>query len=617
MLLISLLFSVLYGFCNGDQSFKVDLDGRQFLLDGKPFRYMSGEIHYFRIHPDQWEDRLKRVRALGFNAIQYYIPWNYHQPDSEDTAIFSGSRNFTRFSEIAMKLGMYTLLRTGPYICAEWENGGLPWWLLNKSPNIILRSSDPRYIVPLQKWFDKLLPIVQPMMRKNGGPVLMIQVENEYGSYLTCDSTYLGWIRDALWRGLGNDTQLYTTDPPEDITCGVVDGVYATVDFGPSKDLENAFKVQMQYTGGKGPYVNSEFYPGWFSLWGDKKRPNLPTLQETLDYVVKMYQMGASFSVYMIHGGTNFGFWNGAEYNGALITSYDYFAPITEAGDITSTYLGIRGYLKSLPDWPTPPLDIPKNNTKMAYGKIGVKRVSSLLELATTCRSAPFPLSFEQLQHGFGFVAYKTTLPKCGGKLEAKLVSDRGDVFVDGNYIDTYKFLYNDVELPTANCQAGSVLTILVENQGRINFETGIYPKGLLWNVSLDDTDLPGPWDNCPIQMDEAFHATIQKLAENIVVRDDPNDPALHGIFTGQFTVDTVADTFIDASTWGKGVLFVNGQNMGRYWSEGPQETLYVPAPILQKGVNTLTLVELDSKHYGCSSGCNIESVGDAKWNWE
>ncbi|CAJ0940017.1 unnamed protein product, partial [Mesorhabditis belari] len=590
-------------------SFKVDPIGKQFLLDGKPFRYISGEIHYFRIHPDQWEDRLKRVRALGFNAIQYYVPWNFHQPDNEQTAIFDGIRNFTRFSEIAINLGMYSILRVGPYICAEWENGGLPWWLLNKSNDIVLRSSDPRYLNSVALWFTKLLPIIQPMMRQNGGPVLMVQVENEYGSYFTCDTIYMQWLRDSLLRGLGSDTQLFTTDPPENIKCGVVDGVYPTVDFGPSKDLENAFKVQLNYTQGKGPLVNSEFYPGWFSVWGDKKKPNLPTTQETLDYVIGMYEKNASFSVYMIHGGTNFAFWNGAEYAGPLITSYDYFAPISESGDIMPIALAIRSYLKTQKDWPNQPQNIPANNARKSYGSISLQKVSQLNEFPSNCPQSDSPQSFEKLGHGFGFVAYTATLPQCnGGKLNAQRVSDRGDVFVDGKYIDTLQFSHSTIQIPTTNCKSGAKLTILVENTGRINFETGNYPKGLLSDVNIDGTTING-WMNCPIQMSEQIQASGTN--ETPV----PNDPSLQGVYSGTFQVDTPIDTWIDASKWGKGILFINGLNMGRYWTKGPQLTLYVPAPVLKVGTNTLTIVELDS-NYVCSSNCKIDSVDAPKWTW-
>ncbi|KHJ96008.1 beta-galactosidase domain protein [Oesophagostomum dentatum] len=355
--------------CKHCSSFVVDYPNDRFLLDGKPFRYISGSIHYFRVHPKYWKDRLYRIRALGFNAIQYYIPWNFHEV-YEGQFDFSGWRNFSEFSLIAKELGLYTLLRIGPYTCGEWENGGFPWWLLNKE-DCHPRTSSKGYLKEVEQFYNVLLPVIKPLLRQNGGPVLMLQIENEYGSTSFCDRVYTNWLRDIVRRHLGNDTVIYTTDGGSEayLKCGAVPGTYPTVDFGPTSDenIKKAFEDQRKFMpGGRGPIANSEFYPGWFVLWGAKTahEPSADAIVKSAKY---MYSLGASFNFYMIHGGTNFAFWNGASSDAPDITSYDYFAPISEAGDVNEKYLAIRKWIKSIPDWKNKPYDVPANNKSAEF----------------------------------------------------------------------------------------------------------------------------------------------------------------------------------------------------------------------------------------------------------
>ncbi|EPB69728.1 glycosyl hydrolase family 35 [Ancylostoma ceylanicum] len=493
---------------------------------------------------------LQRVRALGFNAIQYYIPWNFHEV-YEGEYDFSGMRNFTEFSRIAYDLGMYTLIRVGPYICAEWENGGLPWWLLKKNISM-MRTSEQRFKEEVSKWFSVLLPIVKPMLRQNNGPVLMVQVENEYGSY---EGGYTAWLRDLFKSHLGEETVLYTTDGGSNslLKCGTVPDTLTTVDFGPTaeKKINSSFADQRKYLPN-----------GWIVLWGQKSA-SLPSPGEVVNSAKYMYNLGANINFYMIHGGTNFGFWNGGETNAPCITSYDYFAPISEAGDVTPKYLGIRSWIKSIPDWKTQPLDVPQNNPlvpirllvfshplmtdccrKKAFGNVKMVPVDDLTQPPNrrNCISSPSPMSFEQINQPFGFVLYTrgTFMHSYNGK-------SRRSVDLD-------------------DCNPGDVLTIFVENQGRQTYETINDYKGILSDVELDKNVLHG-WTQCKLDIIHDYADTSSSNAQGA---------GKYGVYHGTFKVDVPTDTFLNTTGWGKGVAVINGNNLGRYWAtEGPQVNRY------------------------------------------
>ncbi|KAK5971721.1 Beta-galactosidase [Trichostrongylus colubriformis] len=431
--------------------------------------------------------RLQRVRALGFNAIQYFIPWNFHEI-YEGKYNFSGMHNFTEFSRIAYGLGMYSLVRVGPYVCGEWENGGLPWWLLTK--NITnMRTSDNEFKKAVEKWYSVLLPLIKPLMRHNGGPVLMLQAENEYGGYKACDRDYTQWLRDRLLHYVGDESVLYTTDSNSlsMLKCGSIPYTLTTVDFGPSSDesINNSFILQRKFLpNGHGPLVNSEFYPGWFVLWGQKEA-DLPSPDKMVKSAKYMYNMGANINFYMIHGGTNFGFWSGAEEKAPCITSYDYFAPISEAGDVTPKYLAIRTWIKSLSDWRTPPLDVPSNNPKKAFGVVEMKPVDSLSRPPNeqNCITSSSPMSFEKIGQPFGFVLYTREMNTCGFSLNITLLKDFGYVYLNKNHLGTFINSFNGHSVRSVDlkgCTSGSTLQILVENQGRQTYETiNDYKEGL------------------------------------------------------------------------------------------------------------------------------------------
>uniref|UniRef100_A0A183BI37 Cystathionine gamma-lyase n=1 Tax=Globodera pallida TaxID=36090 RepID=A0A183BI37_GLOPA len=365
----------------------INQQNKKTLRDGQPFRYISGEMHYFRIHPSLWQDRLWRYRAAGLNAVQLYIPWNFHEPTPAKFN-FADDRNVSKFIRMAQKNELNVLIRLGPYICAEFEFGGLPWWLIKYQADIVLRSSNQLYLHFLRRWYDALLPMLKPLLYKNGGPILMLQIENEYGS-VACDHKYMRWLRDLTREKLGDDVVLYTTDGPSDgmLRCGPIEHTLTTVDFGvPSSNIERNieayFALQQKYSagGGGGPRVNSEFYTVWFSMWGDKSMVHQQTgpVIESMDV---MWRMNASFSILMFHGGTSFGFWSGKETSGPvgwrisnlkidkksqkIVTSYDFGAPIGEEGAITPLYQAIRDWIGRRPaaEWPSRPMALPANRT--------------------------------------------------------------------------------------------------------------------------------------------------------------------------------------------------------------------------------------------------------------
>lgn len=603
-------------------SFLVDEPNRQFLLDGLPFRYISGSIHYFRIPRERWDERLQKVRALGFNAIQYYIPWNAHELE-EGNHDFSGALDFAEFSSLAFhKYNLWTILRIGPYVCGEWENGGLPAWLLTKNVTK-QRSSDPVFTREVEKWFETLLPRVKPLLRKNGGPVLMLQIENEYGSYDACDKQYLRFLRDLTRANVGDDVLLFTTDGSGEnlLKCGTVEGVLPTIDFGPTnntKEIQSNFDLQRKYAP-NAPLVNSEYYPGWLVLWG-QKRQDLPSPQTIINGAQSMYSLGASINFYMIHGGTNFGFWNGAEVEAPCITSYDYDAPISEAGHITTKYLEIRKWVKGLKDWSTPPLDVPGNSPKARFGKIKMRlahsaeKLNSFIDMGEfsepgDCVDSEKPMSFEALKHPLGLVAYQAKITTCGN-LTIPSFGDFIYVYLNGKYIDTLTRRYYNVSSHSVmldGCQNDGEdrLFLLTENQGRKTFETINDRKGILSEVFINNNPIRF-WTQCGIKLPlqnahNYYYRKAKKTTQRKFVPNNNNQK--QGVFVGVLAVDALADTWLDTTGWGKGIAVVNGRNIGRYWpTEGPQMTLYVPAEFLKIGENLVMMVELEGAGEACTS---------------
>ncbi|XP_008934137.1 PREDICTED: beta-galactosidase [Merops nubicus] len=602
------------------RSFGIDYDRGCFVKDGRPFRYISGSIHYSRVPRFYWKDRLVKMKMAGLDAIQTYVPWNYHelQPGTYD---FSGDKDLEYFLELANETGLLVILRAGPYICAEWDMGGLPAWLLEKT-SIVLRSSDSDYLAAVEKWMGVLLPKMRPHLYENGGPIIMVQVENEYGSYFACDYDYLRSLLKLFRQHLGDEVVLFTTDGASQfhLRCGALQGLYATVDFAPGGNVTAAFLAQRS-SEPSGPLVNSEFYTGWLDHWGHRHSVvPTETIAKTLNEILAR---GANVNLYMFIGGTNFGYWNGA--NMPYMpqpTSYDYDAPLSEAGDLTEKYFALReviGMYKQLPEGLIPP-----TTPKFAYGRVRLEKVGTVVEVLNRLSSAgpvksTYPLTFVQLKQYFGFVLYRTTLPKnCTEPTQLSApfngVHDRAYVSVDGvpqGVLEREKTLMINI-----TGKAGANLDILVENMGRVNF--GRYNndfKGLVSNLTLGE-DILVEWEIYPLDIDGAVkHGINGYLEEPERSVDNPLGYEAPAFYIGTLSIpegipDLPQDTYVSFPGWTKGQIWINGFNLGRYWpARGPQLTLFVPQNILVSSVpNNITVLELEGSP--CSTqACEIEFV--------
>ncbi|GAA0674550.1 beta-galactosidase [Kitasatospora atroaurantiaca] len=551
-----------------------------FRLDDRPFRIISGGLHYFRVHPQQWADRLRKARLMGLNTVETYVPWNLHEPRRGEFRMEAGL-DLPRFVELAAAEGLYVLLRPGPYICGEWEGGGLPSWLLAED-DIELRSSDPRYLAAVDGYFEALLPPLLPFLGTRGGPVLAVQLENEYGAYGK-DAGYLGHLAEQL-RHHGVDVPLFTSDQPADLAAGGLDGVLRTANFGSRVGPSLA---ELRRHQPNGPLMCSEFWIGWFDRWGGVHASR--SAADAAASLDELLAAGASVNFYMFHGGTNFGFTNGANDKGTYrptVTSYDYDSPLDESGDPSAKYTAFRDVIAKyapVPDEPTPSA-VPK----LDLGKVELAESAGLFAhagLLGCAVRAERPLSMEQLGQSFGFVQYESELPVAGpAVLRVAAVRDRAQVFVDGQPVGVLERENHEHAIAFSVPRASATLTVLVENQGRVNYGPGIHDrKGLLGEVTLNGAALNG-WRCRPLPLDSLdglpFTATTAA----------PVGPAFH---RGVFEVDRPADTFLALDGWTKGSAWINGFPLGRYWSRGPQRTLYVPAPVLHPGRNEIVVLEL------------------------
>lgn len=556
-----------------------------FALDGEPFRIISGAMHYFRVHPDQWADRLRKARLMGLNTVETYVPWNLHQP-RPGTLDLDGLLDLPRYLRLAQEEGLYVLLRPGPYICAEWDGGGLPAWLTSDR-DIRLRSSDPRFTEAIDGYFDLLLPALVPFMAAAGGPVIAVQVENEYGAYGN-DAAYLKHLEQGL-RSRGVGELLFTCDQadPAHLAAGSIPGVLATGTFG-GKIEQSLERLRAHQT--RGPLMCTEFWVGWFDHWGEPH--HVRSADDAAASLETLLASGASVNIYMFHGGTNFGFTNGANHEhtyNPVVTSYDYDAPLAESGEPGLKYHAFREVIAR--HAPLPAGQIPGPAPRLPLTTVTLDRRTPLLdragELGVPVHTRE-PLTMEALGLRAGFVLYRTTLPAAGdGVLHfSGGVGDRAQVFVDGAPAGVLEREHRQESLTVRVPRAGARLDVLVENMGGVNYGPRIGDdKGLLGPVSFGGAAL-GEWDCYPMALDD-----LTPLAAA------PHDAAQAGpaFHHGTFEVETPADTFLALPGWTKGQAWMNGFNLGRYWSRGPQRTLYVPAPVLRPGANELVLLELDA----------------------
>ncbi|XP_072366055.1 beta-galactosidase [Scyliorhinus torazame] len=621
-LLLALTFCSLFSPSSTGRTFRVDYDNDCFQKDGAEFRYISGSIHYSRVPRYYWKDRLMKMYMAGLNAIQTYVPWNYHEtiPGKYD---FTGDRDLESFLKLCSDVGLLVILRAGPFICGEWDMGGLPAWLLQKK-TIRLRSSDPDYLQLVDRWMHVLLPKIKPFLYQNNGPIIAVQVENEYGSYFACDYDYLRHLRKLFQYYLGDEVVLFTTDGAAEanLKCGSLQGLYATVDFGPGGDVTKSFKVQ-RYAEPHGPMVNSEFYTGWLDHWGQKHAVvKKEIVAKSLDEILAL---GANVNMYMFEGGTNFGYWNGANSPyWPQPTSYDYDAPLSEAGDPTDKYFSIReviGKYRRLPAGPVLPA-----TPKFAYGLIQVKKLQSVAELVNLLSfSGPvksvYPLTFVEMKQYFGYMLYRNTLPvNCTERTPLASpqngIHDRAYVVVDGVFQGILE--RNKVNTINITGQVGSTLDILVENMGRINFGGGIHdPKGLVTNLTLASNILTG-WTIYSLNIDEAVASGYLTKLQNTQRPTPPAEANVPSFYLGTFMIpngipDLPQDTYLKFPGWSKGQVWINGFNLGRYWpTRGPQITLYVPAHILStSAANNITVLELEEAPCGgaLNSSCAVQFV--------
>ena len=561
-----------------------EIKNDSFYLEGKPFQVISGSIHYFRVVPEYWMDRLLKLKAMGCNTVETYIPWNYHEPKKGEFD-FSGLKDVEKFIRTAQEVGLWVILRPSPYICAEWEFGGLPAWLL-KEDGIRLRCYDERYIKHVMDYYDVLIPKLAALQCTKGGPVIMMQVENEYGSYGD-DKQYLTALRDGM-KERGVDVPLVTSDGPEHdmLICGHVDGVFQTGNFG--SNAKGNFKVLDDF--GISPKMCMEFWCGWFDAWnnGGHKTTSPEKVAEEFEYMLD----NGNVNIYMFHGGTSFGLMNGANYYDFLtpdVTSYDYDAPLTEDGRITEKYRLMQAAIKARMD--IPEVDIPEIPVK-AYG---AAKPASAADLLASAKKLPSvhnvtPVSMERLGQDYGYILYHTELVNEDEirKIQLTNANDRAHIYLDGVRILT---LY-DRELLTAYefetpvpVRPGASLDILVENLGRVNYSYKIemQRKGIDGAVVINN-HLRYGWDITCID---------EKAMREMCACGEKTGGA-PGVYDYEFEVDDPADTFLDMSAWGKGVVFLNGFTLGRFWNVGPQKRLYIPAPLLKAGKNTLRIIETE-----------------------
>jgi len=564
---------------SGGTSFQVS--GGEFLLDGKPFQMMSGELHPQRIPREYWKTRLAQVRAMGLNTVSLYVFWNALE-SQQGVWDFTGSNDIAAFIREAQAAGLYVFLRPGPYACAEWDFGGLPAWLL-RIPDIKVRCRDNRYMAAVRDYVRMLAANIRDLQISNGGPVLLLQIENEYGSYGN-DREYLSQLA-SLWRSEGITVPFSTADgaTPAMLEAGTLPGAAIGLDPGTEpKHFAEARKISNDV-----PVFCSELYPGWLTHWGEPwAKGDSAEFLRSLRWLVDNRK---SFSLYVAHGGTNFGFTAGANYSDhyePTMTSYDYDAPISESGELRPLYYAIRNLLAKHQDaeLPAPPAVAPA----IAVAPVRFEARALLFDsLPPPVRSAQ-PRPMEMLGQTSGFVLYATTLVgHRSGTLAVTDLHDYATVFVDGRYVGAMDRRLNQqsLEIPAATPPA-SRLEILVEAMGRINYGQRLVDrKGITDRVTLNGMTLMN-WEMTPLPMGSS---DLGRLS----FRPGPAPARPSVFFRGTFDIPATGDTFLDLSGWEKGVVWVNGKNLGRYWKIGPQQRLFLPGAWLRIGRNEIIVFDL------------------------
>lgn len=562
----------------------------QFWLEGKPLRIISGAIHYFRTVPEHWRDRLIKLKACGFNTVETYVAWNVHEP-TPGKYDFEGIADVEGFIRLAGELGLHVIVRPSPYICAEWEFGGLPAWLLADS-DMRLRCFHKPFLDRVDAYYDVLLPKFKPLLSTNGGPIIAMQIENEYGSYGN-DAAYLDYLRQGMIRR-GIDVLLFTSDGPTDFMLqgGSVPGVVATANFGSR--VAESFQKLGEYEK-NAPMMCMEFWNGWFDHWGEHHHTR--SAEDVARLLDEMLQANASVNFYMFHGGTNFGFYSGANSPARdryqpTITSYDYDVLLSEAGEPTEKFYAVRDVLAR--HGFSTNTELPASAPKRAYGVIRSQEQADLLgqlDALSQPIASVYPQPMEKFGQNFGFIYYETFVPgpREGQPLHLQEVADRALVFINDRYTATID-RGNPGEPPVVSTpKEGMKLGILVENMGRINYGPYMLDrKGITEGVRLGNPFLFN-WTVRTLPLGELSGLDF-KAAEGEVEASGERNPTFHRAL---LETDEPADTYLHLPGWTKGVVWVNGFNIGTYWNKGPQQSLYIPGPLLQAGSNEIVVLEL------------------------
>ena len=565
-----------------------------FLLNGQPFVVKAAELHYPRIPRPYWEHRIRMCKALGMNTICLYVFWNIHEP-KEGSFDFTGQNDVAEFCRLCQKNGMYVIVRPGPYVCAEWEMGGLPWWLLKKK-DIRLREADPYFMERVRLFEHQVGQQLAPLTIQNGGPIIMVQVENEYGSYGE-DKQYVSQIRDIVRESGFDRVTLFQCDWASNFTRNGLDDLVWTMNFGTGANIDEQFRLLGELRP-DAPLMCSEFWSGWFDKWGAHHETR--TARDMVAGIDEMLSKGISFSLYMTHGGTSFGHWAGANSPGFQpdVTSYDYDAPINEYGLATPKFHELRQTMqkynngKRLPDIPKSPMPT------VSVPQFHFTEFAPLTQGIDSTFESRSPLTFEEMDMGFGSAVYSTMLPPIE---EASML--RGDfhdfaqVFVGGQYIGKIDRVKNERSLPLPALPSGGKLTIVVEGMGRINFGRAIKDhKGIVGEVTVSTEH-----DGCELQLTPR-HWTCSTIADDyataIAALKAPqgsmsSTSRAAGYYRGHFRLSKVGDTFLNMEAFGKGQVYVNGHALGRFWSIGPQQTLYVPGCWLKRGNNEVVVLDV------------------------
>jgi beta-galactosidase len=573
-------------------------DGK-FLHNGKAVQIHSGEIHYARIPKEYWQHRLRMVKAMGLNTIATYVFWNYHNTAPGVWDFQSENRNLTEFIKLAQQEGLFVILRPGPYACAEWEFGGYPWWLV-KNKDLVIRANNKAFLDSCHQYINKLAGQVKSLQITQGGPIIMVQVENEFGSYvsqrkdiaLTEHRQYNQTIYQYLQQA-GFNVPFFTSDGTWLFEGGSLPGVLPTANGEGS--IENLKKAVNQYHQNQGPYMVAEFYPGWLDHWGESfVRIGTESIEQQME---KYLQNQVHFNLYMVHGGTNFGFTSGANYNDEHdiqpdITSYDYDAPISEAGWATPKYTALRDMMKKYVNYPVP--EIPARMPVLKAQDIVLSKAVSFFEWKNSIKpvTSNTPLSFEDLNQGSGYVLYSKKFNQpIQGTLRVEGLRDYALVYVNGRKVGELNRQANvytlDIDIPF-----NGRLDLLVENMGRVNYGAKITEstKGIVVPVRINDYEITGDWKMYSLPFLQV------PVTDNVPAKPTAGLPAL---YRGTLETNQPGDVFLDMQGWGKGIVFVNGHHAGRYWKVGPQQTLYIPGCWLKKGKNEFVIFEQqhDAEH--------------------